>query len=275
MCEKRAMRGRLRDFLVVAEKAASIKFYSLACRPVMVGGCMRASSHHVQRNFKFSVIHWQVIKLYFSTSHKMSDTDDRHPLGTIEETASSHSGSFTYPTETQEGPGPQDVVDEEEEEFVYPNVGDDDAASDAPPLQISDIITSTASPSESQVAVPLESSDLAESPSSKAALHETSPSRPLPDPSPAPPPQTRASPAQLEALYAAASSGDLSLLQKIIQNASQTGNVEPFSLVNDASSRTGLTALHAAANRGYIDIVKWLVESCGAIPDLEDKEGEV
>jgi Ankyrin repeats (many copies) len=105
--------------------------------------------------------------------------------------------------------------------------------------------------------VPLGSSDLTESPSSKAALHEISPSLPLPDPNPAPPPQTHASPAQLEALYAAASSGDLLLLQRIIRNASQTGNVEPFSLVNDASSRTGLTALHAAASRGYLDIVKW------------------
>lgn len=178
------------------------------------------------------------------------------PNDIMSRTASSHSGSFTYPTETHEDPAPQDAVDEEEEEFVYPNVGDDDATSDAHPLQISDIITSTASPSESQVAVPLES-DLTESPSSKAALHETSPSRPLPDPNPAPLPQTRASPAQLEALYAAASSGDLSLLQKTIRNASQTGNVEPFSLVNDASSRTGLTALHAASSRGYIDIVKW------------------
>jgi hypothetical protein len=157
----------------------------------------------------------------------------------------------------QEEPAPQNADDEEEEEFVYPNAGDNDAASDAPPRQISDIITSPVSPSESQVAVPLGSSDLTESLSSKAALHETSPPRPLPDPNPAPAPQTHASPAQLEALYAAASSGDLLLLQRIIRNASQTGNVEPFSLVNDASSRTGLTGLHAAASRGYLDIVKW------------------
>ncbi|KAH9940598.1 hypothetical protein B0H21DRAFT_794571 [Amylocystis lapponica] len=58
------------------------------------------------------------------------------------------------------------------------------------------------------------------------------------------------------------------------RRAVQSGDVEPFALANDASSRTGLTALHAASSRGYLDIVKWLVEECGAMPDIEDKEGE-
>lgn len=68
---------------------------------------------------------------------------------------------------------------------------------------------------------------------------------------------TQASPAQLEALYSAASSGDLSDLKKRFNTSLQTGDVEAFALANDASSRTGLTALHAAASRGYIDIVQW------------------
>ncbi|KAJ7129810.1 ankyrin repeat-containing domain protein [Mycena epipterygia] len=88
-----------------------------------------------------------------------------------------------------------------------------------------------------------------------------------------PPPQ-HPSPAQLESLYAAASSGDLPLLKRLFRNALDGGNVEPFSLSNDASVRTGFTALHAAASRGYLDIVTWLVEDCGSMPDLEDKEGE-
>jgi Ankyrin repeats (many copies) len=207
-------------------------------------------------------------------------------------TASSHSGSFIYPTEPQRDSAPQNADDDEEEEeaFVYPNVGDNDAASDAPPVQTSDIVTSIAFPSDSQLTVPIESSVLTLSPST--TLREASPPRSPQDSSPAPLPQTHATPAQLEALYAAASSGDLPLLQRIIRNASQTGNIEPFSLVNDASSRTGLTGLHAAASRGYLNIVKWrknarfpshsipdetyvVVEDCGAIPDLEDKEGEV
>ncbi len=171
--------------------------------------------------------------------------------------ASSHSDSFTYAADSQEESHSQDAHGEEEEEFVYPGVGDVDAVLGVLPVPSSDTITSTPSPSESQVVVPLDSSDLTEYPSSNEALHETSPSRPDPNPNPSLPAQPHASPAQLEALYASASSGDLLLLQRIINNALQNGNVESFSLVNGASSRTGLTALHAAASRGYIDIVKW------------------
>jgi ankyrin repeat protein len=76
-------------------------------------------------------------------------------------------------------------------------------------------------------------------------------------PSHATPLQRHPSPAQLESLYAAASSGDLSLLKTLFRHALQTGDVEAFALANDASSRTGLTALHAAANRGFLDVVKW------------------
>ena len=210
---------------------------------------------------------------------------DRHPLGTIEEyvsnsfvagmaspddvmsrTASSHSDSFTYPADSQQEPVSHDPIDddEEEEEFVY-FAPHDPATADAPPLEaleVSNTVTSATSPSaaESQEAVPLEQPIVTESPSSSTALHQSSPrapSNPSPSPSPSPPTQIHASPAQLEALYAAASSGDLPLLQGIVRNASQAGNVEPFSLVNDASSRTGLTALHASASRGYLDMVKW------------------
>jgi Ankyrin repeats (many copies) len=63
--------------------------------------------------------------------------------------------------------------------------------------------------------------------------------------------------AQLESLCAAASSGDLPLLKRLFRNALETGDVEPFGLANDASSRTGFTALHVAASRGYLEMVKW------------------
>ncbi|KAJ7228782.1 ankyrin repeat-containing domain protein, partial [Mycena pura] len=102
-------------------------------------------------------------------------------------------------------------------------------------------------------------------PMSDPQTNEHVPSAPLPQ---------HPSPAQLESLYAAASSGDLPLLKRLFRNALDGGNVEPFSLSNDASTRTGFTALHAAASRGYLDIVTWLVQDCGAMPDLEDKEGE-
>ena len=65
------------------------------------------------------------------------------------------------------------------------------------------------------------------------------------------------SPAQLEALHAAAASGDLRRVQTEFRSAVRADDVEPFELANDASPRTGLTALHAAASRGWLDIVKW------------------
>lgn len=79
----------------------------------------------------------------------------------------------------------------------------------------------------------------------EGVLPVASPARPQP------------SPAQLESLYAAATSGDLPLLKRLFRNALDTSDVEPFSLANDASSRIGFTTLHAAASRGYLDIVTW------------------
>lgn len=65
------------------------------------------------------------------------------------------------------------------------------------------------------------------------------------------------SPAQLESLHAAATSGDLKLLKNLFKNAAKNEDVEEFALANDASTRTGLTALHAAASRGHLEVVQW------------------
>jgi len=85
-----------------------------------------------------------------------------------------------------------------------------------------------------------------------------SPSPPSPSPPPPPRPlRQKPTQAQLEALHAAASSNDLRLLQDLFKNACQNEDVEEFALANDAAVRTGLTALHAAASRGYLEIVQW------------------
>jgi hypothetical protein len=47
------------------------------------------------------------------------------------------------------------------------------------------------------------------------------------------------------------------LLQNLFRNACQNEDVEEFAFANDAAVRTGLTALHAAASRGYLEIVQW------------------
>ncbi|KAI0068941.1 hypothetical protein BV25DRAFT_67095 [Artomyces pyxidatus] len=176
----------------------------------------------------------------------------------------------------------EEEEEEDEEEFVYPGAAEeeDSGATSAP----SEVPATHAGAAEPASGVSSTHLDAPSTSAPGAMLTEASPVSPLPPPpsaavstadvSPTPPPR-QASPAQLEALYAAASSGDLPLLERTIRNASQSANVEPFSLVNGASSRTGLTALHAAASRGFAEIVQWLVEKCGAIPDLEDKEGEL
>ncbi|KAI6047297.1 ankyrin repeat-containing domain protein, partial [Pisolithus marmoratus] len=145
------------------------------------------------------------------------------------------------------------VADDSDDEFVYPAATGSTATNDqTPPAPLPEQPTPATEPT----------------------------SHPERSPSPLGPPvhpvqnQSHPSPAQLEALCAAASSGDLVLLKKLFSTALQGGEVEPFALANDASTRTGFTALHSAASRGFLDIVRWLIEECGAMPDLEDREGE-
>ncbi|KAG8901712.1 hypothetical protein FRC00_005116 [Tulasnella sp. 408] len=85
--------------------------------------------------------------------------------------------------------------------------------------------------------------------------------------------------AQLESVAKAATSGDLEELQTLFRTIMDETGCEAFVLANDHAPRTGLTALHHAASRGYLAIVQWrpifvVVENCGAMTDLEDKEGE-
>jgi hypothetical protein len=65
------------------------------------------------------------------------------------------------------------------------------------------------------------------------------------------------SPAQLEALYSSAASGNLPLLQQLFRKFMSEYQIEAFVLANDAGPRTGLTALHGAASRGHLSVVRW------------------
>ncbi|OSD04369.1 hypothetical protein PYCCODRAFT_1444065 [Trametes coccinea BRFM310] len=121
--------------------------------------------------------------------------------------------------------------DSDDEEFVYPGT-------DAP-------ATSGAE------AVPEQSPPRAGTPTPEPLVKQTQHVQ-----SPAPS-KSHPSAAQLEALHAAAASGDLRRVQTEFRKAVRADDVDPFELANDASTRTGLTALHAAASRGYLDIVKW------------------
>jgi hypothetical protein len=160
-------------------------------------------------------------------------------------------------SDTQPSLTPTDVASpaesDEEEDFMYPANDDDefvypnnsvDTTTHQVSLIVSDGLPERPFEAEEPQGSVVESDTLLETSSSLAS-----------------PPQARTpshpSPAQLEALSAAASQGDLVLLKMLFVTALQSGDLEAFALANDASSRTGFTALHAAASRGYFDIVKW------------------
>ena len=124
--------------------------------------------------------------------------------------------------------------DSDEEEFVYPGASD----TPSPPPE----------PEEQPAAEP--TPPRAGTPTPEPLVH-TQPAQSLVSS------KAHPSPAQLEALHAAAASGDLRRVQTEFRKAVRADDVEPFELANDASPRTGLTALHAAASRGWLDIVKW------------------
>ena len=175
------------------------------------------------------------------------------------------------------------VDDSEDEEFHFPGAEELSNLIPAP-------VSSPSPPEPVQVLSPVPENPLSVGPSSLAATSPTIATPPSPDlgplshfstsvpttapvspmavivsppplspgpPPPPRPPKRKPSQAQLEALYAASSSSDLLLLQELFRNASQNEDVEEFALANDAAVRTGLTALHAAASRGYLEIVQW------------------
>ncbi|KAI0650621.1 hypothetical protein C8Q79DRAFT_396170 [Trametes meyenii] len=155
----------------------------------------------------------------------MSDGLHPHYLGTIEEVAS----SATSPASDS----PPMHNDSDDEEFVYPGTED----SSPIPTPVPEVVVQPTPPRPG-------------TPTPEPLVHTQPSQSPVPS-------KSHPSPAQLEALHAAAASGDLRRVQTEFRQAVRTGDVDPFELANDASPRTGLTALHAAASRGYLDVVKW------------------
>ncbi|GAA5879307.1 hypothetical protein JCM3774_006429 [Rhodotorula dairenensis] len=82
----------------------------------------------------------------------------------------------------------------------------------------------------------------------------------------------------------AAADGDLARLEALVLPASRSSTTtteedeQParsvFALANDPNPHTGLAPIHYAAQNGHDDVVKWLVDEAGAMPDLEDAQGE-
>jgi hypothetical protein len=129
--------------------------------------------------------------------------------------------------------------------------------------ELSDMCNSNGSPNEQSIGKRISSSS-SEDESGDEFLYpgaSNEPEHPAENKLPAVASQPHPSPAQLEALFAAASAGDLLLVQRLFRSALATSDVGAFALANDASSRTGLTALHAAASRGYVDVVQWCMQT--------------
>ncbi|KAI0352817.1 hypothetical protein OH77DRAFT_738629 [Trametes cingulata] len=156
-----------------------------------------------------------------------------HYLSTIEEVASGANSPLSS------SPAMHD--DSDDEGFVYPGTEEAQA----------EFVYPGAEEQEQPQAAPSElSPPRAGTPTPEPLVHAQQVQSPVPS-------KSHPTPAQLEALHAAAASGDLRRIQTEFRKAVRSDDVDPFELANDASPRTGLTALHAAASRGYLDIVKW------------------
>ncbi|KAI0960004.1 hypothetical protein AcW1_004656 [Taiwanofungus camphoratus] len=196
---------------------------------------------YVSKNVYFRHACGSLVRCSFVTSvllEMIMNGDSKYLLGTIQEIASTAASPVPHASTMRE--------DSDDEEFVYPGASLD------PPEEAEFVYPGT--PDHPPIA------EMKPQSLSVAAS-------PIPTKNPP-------SPADLEALHAAAVSGELKRVQNVFRNVIQSGDIESFALANDASPRTGLTALHAASSRGYLNIVKWLVEECGAMPDIEDREGE-
>lgn len=203
----------------------------------------------------------------------MASASPRWGDAPLQEAASPLDNTWSDPLRDTSSPAPEvaapvEDTEEDEEEFVYPSEGASAFASNILVGYSNTVITGAEQQEDTTGSLSLTDSlsypGVSASPSVVSPL-ETSPStsRPGPlTPALAPPPVTEPSvplpsPAQLEAIYAAASSGDLTQLRRLFRTTEEEHHVGAFSLANDATSRTGLTPLHAASSRGHLDIAQW------------------
>jgi hypothetical protein len=143
---------------------------------------------------------------------------------------------------------------EEEEVFSYPT---------SPASQLHDLPTSRSDSPHPALT--------SHSPTSSSTPTQASFPSILPGPSLAPIPLTM-SPDIKPLLISAIQAGELYKLERLFSSHPDSA----FSLANEPLNRhTQITPLHAASTHGHLPIVRFLVDECGAILEMEDSEGEV
>ncbi|KAJ1309052.1 hypothetical protein OPQ81_004732 [Rhizoctonia solani] len=157
------------------------------------------------------------------------------PLSTIDELP-----SVSPSPAPESAPAPEISVqpdeDDDDEEFVYPGEPEPESAPEPAPAP--------------KAAVPSAVEDPLSAHSEEAPLTLA-----IPAPTESQPLSPQPTSAQLDVIYNAAAAGSLLEMQSLFADT----RVAAFALANDAAPRT---------------VVRWLIEECGAMPDLEDKEGE-
>ena len=218
-----------------------------------------------------------------STSDFLSAVEMKDPLGTTSHENThdeDEEDNFEYPDDTANAT--EEAADDSEEEFTYPaqeteapsqsQVAQADTDSAGPSLsrtnssnkteEKEDIVVSTPeeSPSPPTTIETNENEQVLEQVPEQVSeqILEQVP-EPVLTPTSSPPaqPPIRVTPAQLESLYTAGLGGNLTRLKQTIEEVTSSGEIGTFELVNDASPRTGLTVVHAAASRGHLDALKY------------------
>ncbi|CAG8559215.1 189_t:CDS:2 [Ambispora gerdemannii] len=75
-------------------------------------------------------------------------------------------------------------------------------------------------------------------------------------------------------IYDATSTGNLARVQELLDPQGVAETSHSFLIANEANQSSGLTPLHYAASRGHLEIVRYLIDTAGAIIDMEDPTGE-
>ncbi|CAG8690912.1 7762_t:CDS:2, partial [Ambispora leptoticha] len=77
-----------------------------------------------------------------------------------------------------------------------------------------------------------------------------------------------------QSIYEATAAGHLWRVKELLDPQGVAETSHSFLIANETNQSSGLTPLHYAASKGHLEIVEYLIETAGAMIDLEDSTGE-